>query len=193
MKFGACAALLTLALGMGLSAPVKAQQKRTIAIMPTQYFSADAQSAEAITRALAEQFERQGYTVIAADRATSTFQSQGLDLSTHYPDRVALKFGRAIGADLVAYPRLLAMGIPAAATSEASLLEPAAVLHLRVLNNHTGSPIYFRQIGHEFRADAGAATGEFRLPDPVATETAGHATQVYFERVAGSRQEMRSR
>jgi hypothetical protein len=192
MKFGTCAALLTLALGAGLTAPAKAQQKRTIAIMPTQYFSADAQSAEAITRALAERFEAQGYTVIAADRSSSTFQSQGLDLSTHYPDRVALKFGRAIGADLVAYPRLLAMGLPAA-TAEGGLLDPSAVLHLRVLNNHTGSPIYFRQIGHEFRSDAGAATGEFRLPDPVASETASHATQVYFERVAGSRMEMRSR
>ena len=190
MRIRVSGALLALALGCGLASSASAQRKPTIAIMPAQYFSADADSAAALTRGLAEQFERQGYTVVAADKSQSTFQSMGLSLNQHYPDRVARRFGSSAGADLVAYPRLLALGVPMADVGKDDLLSPAAVVHLRVLNVHTGAAIYFRQISHEFSTDV-ASSGEFKLPDAVASSAAGEATTVYFQRVAGSRKEFR--
>jgi hypothetical protein len=65
------------------------------------------------------------------------------------------------------------------------------VLHVRVLNVHTGKNIYFRQIGHEFRADPVTALNDFTLPEPIAVAAAAEATQNYFQRVAGSREEFR--
>ena len=190
MKLHVSGAILALALGAGIASPAAAQQKPSLAIMPTQYFSADAASAANVTHGLRQAFEGQGYSVMPDDRSASTFQSQGLNANTHYADRIALRFGRAMGSDLVAYPRLLAVGLPMAGQSD-DLLEPNAVLHLRVRNVHTGAPIYFRQIGHEFRADVPTVLAEFRLPEPVATSAASEVTQMYFQRVAGSRQEFR--
>lgn len=180
------------ALALTLAVPARAQDRPTVAIMPTQYFSADAGSAERVTRALAEQYERQGYRVMPMDRAQSAFESLGLQPSRHYADRTALSFGRKMGADLVAYPRLLAMGIPAAANPD-SPLTPEAVLHLRVLNVHSRNPIYCRQIGHPLGSDLASAAEEFRLPAGEATMAANKVTSNYFGRVAGSRQEFRRR
>src|SRR5438045_680003 len=104
--------LTTLALGTAIAGPASAQRKPTIAIMPAQYFSADAESARNVTEGLRTRFESQGYTVIPMDRAQATWSSMGLAPNEHYADRVAVKFGQSIGADLVAYPRLLAVGIP---------------------------------------------------------------------------------
>jgi hypothetical protein len=191
MKLHVIGALSALALGVGLSLPSAAQQKPTIAIMPTQYFTADAQSAENITRGLAQQFEGQGYTVMGQDQSKSTWTSMSLDPSTHYSDRTAIQFGRQMGSDLVAYPRLLALGLPINGVKETDFLAPNAVVHLRVINVHTGKAIYFRQIGHNFNTDVPVAINDFQLPEPVATAAASHVSQNYFERVAGSRQEMR--
>ncbi len=193
-----------LALAAFVTSPAEAQRKPSIVIMPAQYFSADAASAANLTRSLTQQYEQQGYTVIAADKAESAWQSMSLSPSTHYPDRVAVRFGRSAGADLVAYPRLLALGIPAVngETPITGLLEPAAVVHLRVMNVHSGGNIYFRQIAHEFRSDASGATTTnngtttvqtptFTLPEPVAMAAANEVSGMYFQRVAGSRQEFR--
>jgi hypothetical protein len=193
MTFRHSSPLLAAALGLGLLSPAAAQSKPTIAIMPTQYFSADAESAKNLTTGLGQQFEGQGYTVVGADRSDQTFQSLGLSPTTHYADATALKFGRSIGADLVAYPRLLALGIPMANTTgsqSGGMLEPQAVVLLRVLNVHTGGAIYARQIGHSFVTDQPVENvSDFHLPQPVATATATDATSWYFQRVAGSRQE----
>ena len=145
------------------------------------------------TQGLIKQYEAQGYQVMPMDRSTSTWQSMGLNNSQHYPDRVARNFGRQMGADLVAYPRLLAVGLPInnPDLKSVDILQPAAVTHLRVLNVHTGAPIYFRQIAHEFTVDQPVVASEFRLPEPVATATAQEVTEMYFQRVAGSRQEFR--
>jgi|GEM_PF-3909450 len=204
--FGAVAVA---ALGVCVTSPAHAQRRPSIVIMPAQYFGADEQSARNLTQSLAEQFERQGYTVISSDRAESAWQSMNLSSNTHYPDRVAVRFGRQAGADLVAYPRLLSLGIPAVnpPAEPAGMLEPAAVVHLRVLNARTGGNIYFRQIAHEFRSDAAPQTNttvtedmttttvrtpDFTLPQPVATAAANEVTSMYFQNVAGSRQEMRT-
>ena len=185
-------ALLSLGLGAALAVPAAAQDKPTIAIMPTQYFSASSESAANVTRGLASQWERQGYSVLPQERSDAKFQGMGLNPSMHYADRVAAKFGRSIGADLVAYPRLLAVGQPFNGPTSGWMAAPEAVLHLRVINARTGWPIYFRQIGHEFRSDAEIlADARFTLPEPVATAAAEEVSGQYFQRVAGSRQEMR--
>ncbi len=199
MQFRLCTPLLAAALGAGMVAPAAAQQKPSIAIMPTQYFSADAESAKNVTAGLAQQFEGQGYKVQGADQSAQTFSSLNLDPSTHYADAVALKFGRSAGTDLVAYPRLLALGLPFATNTTADtskmsdLIQPAAVVLVRVLNVHTGQAIYARQIAHEYLTDAGmrVAASDFHLPEPVAVATATDVTSNYFQRVAGSREEFR--
>ena len=193
MRLNIRGSLAAAALGLALVSPAAAQTKPSIAVMPTGYFTSSAESADNVTQGLSSQFEGQGYKVMGSDQAMSAFQTLGLNRSQHYADRVALKFGRQMGADLVAYPRLLTVGIPIngelAKTTE--LLQPAAVVHLRVLNVHTGQAIYFRQIGHEFNTDAPTVAANFQLPAPVATASATEVTQMYFQRVAGSRQEYR--
>lgn len=193
MRLNVCGAFAIAVLGVALASPARAQSKPTIAIMPAQYFAAEAESAENLTQGLVRQYEGQGYQVMPLDRSRSTFQSMGLGASQHYADRVAVNFGRQMGADLVAYPRLLSVGIPInnPDLKSAELLQPAAVAHLRVLNVHTGQAIYFRQIAHDFTVDAPQVAADFRLPEPVATATADEVTQMYFQRVAGSRQEFR--
>jgi len=193
MRMNVRGALAAALLGVALAVPAGAQSKPTIAIMPTQYFAAEAESAENLTRGLVRQYEGQGYQVMPMERSRDTFQSMGLSANQHYADRVAVNFGRQMGADLVAYPRLLSVGIPISNPDlrKAELLQPAAVAHLRVINVHTGQAIYFRQIAHDFSVDAPQVASDFRLPEPVATATADEVTQMYFQRVAGSRQEFR--
>jgi len=182
MRFTVSNALMTPALGAALAAPAAAQGKPSIAIMPTQYFSADADSAKNVTSGLASQWERQGYTLIGQDKADAQFQTMSLSPSTNYADRVAVKFGRAVGADLVAYPRLLAVGIPAADAT--GFMAPNAVLHLRVINVHTNRVIYFRQVAYEFDAKPLADLPRGEITQTVAARTAADATRMYFQRVA---------
>ena len=63
--------LLACALGAVFSAPAAAQQ--SVAVMPSLYFSADAESADNVTNGIVQQFEGQGYSVIPMDRSRSTF------------------------------------------------------------------------------------------------------------------------
>lgn len=193
MKYRLCGALFAASLALSMTGVSAQQRKPTLAIMPTQYFSASPESAQNLTQGLVSQFEGQGYTVLPMDKSTSTFQSMGLQPSQNYADRVAIKFGKQMGADIVAYPRLMALGIPATDSSVkvGGLLEPAAVVHLRVLNVHSRTPIYCRQVGHEFRTDVASSASGFTLPGPIASAAATDVTQDYFQRVAGSRQEFR--
>lgn len=178
--------LATLLLGSAFGSPAFAQQP-TIAVMPTLYFSADTQSAENVSTGIVEQFEGQGYSVIPMDRSKSAFTSAGLQPNRHYADAEAIRFGRSVGARLVAYPRLLAVGIPYA--GDGVFAQPNAVILMRVVNVRTGRAIYGRQIGHEFRTDPPAPGATFVLPQPVATATAQQALEQYFQRIKGSRLE----
>src|SRR5687768_2453195 len=93
--------LLAGSLGLLAAGPAPAQRGPTIAIMPTQYFSAPADGAAVVTRGLAEQFDRNGYRVLPLGRSRSTFLQMQLSPRRHYADRVAVRFGRRMGADLV--------------------------------------------------------------------------------------------
>jgi hypothetical protein len=182
---------MLLALALGISLPAAAQQRPTIAIMPAQYFSADEQSAEQVTQALAQEFERQGYHVVPLEQAREAFQAMGLGRSQDIGDKTILAFGRRVRAGLVAHPQLMAVGIPAAAGSDlAGNYTPAAVLYLRVMNVPRKAAIYTRQIGYEFQAERPLGS-EFTLPQTIASAAATQVTSRYFERVAGSRQEYR--
>lgn len=181
--------LFSLSVLAAAASPAAAQRKPSVTIMPTQYFSADAESAGQITRSLAESFERQGYTVLEASKADQQFSSLGLQHNRQYGDATAVKFGKAMGADLVVYPRLLALGIPASDGSNKGNA-PEAVLHLRVLNVASHAPLYCRQVGHQFSISNGSArVQDFHLDSPVATSTVEQATGLYFRSIGGSRQE----
>lgn len=181
--------LMVLALGLGLSTAAAAQQRPTIAFMPTQYFSANEQSAENVTQSLVQQFGSRGYRVVPMERARQTFQEMGFSLTRDIGDREILQFGRRIGADLVGHPQLLAMGIPMAGDIAASGgFTPHAVLYLRVLNTQTGKALYTRQVGQEIPEKRPLGSG-FTLSESTATAVADKVSRGYFERVAGSRQE----
>jgi hypothetical protein len=156
--------------------------------MPTQFFNADEQSAARVTTALVDQFQRQGYRVVPMERTQPAFQSMGLEARRDIADPKILEFGRNLQADLVVHPQLLAVGIPAADSARAGAeFRPTTVLYLRVLNTRTGKNIYTRQIGHRFSDTRGA--GAYSLPQPIAAAAVTDGTRLYFERVAGSRQE----
>jgi hypothetical protein len=183
-------ALAAVIVGCCLPALAAAPQGRTVAIMPTQYFSADAQSADRVTTALVEQFRGHGYNVIPMEKARATFAAMKLEPSRHYADATALQFGRRIGSDLVVYPSLLALGTPATGSdAPPDTTSLGAVLYVRVLNPRTGKTIYTRQVRHHFEV-ANADGGRVTLPAADADATASEVTQNYFERVAGSREEI---
>lgn len=187
---------VTCALGALLLAacavPGAAQRKPTLTIMPTQFFRADAESAARITEGLNGIYGREGYTVMPADRARDMFREMQLGESTHYADSIARDFGRRMGADLVAYPRLLGVGLPIPGAAKGVGLDPQAVVHLRVINVHTGHAVYFRQVAYEFTPETPAVeVARFSISQAVATASAVKVAEPYFRMVAGSRQEYR--
>jgi hypothetical protein len=182
--------LLAAAIAITLASAAAAQRRPTVAIMPAQYFKADAESAENVTRALAKRFQSEHYTVIPLDRSERLFQHMGFRPTTPISDSQLRRFGRRIGADLVARPQLMGVGLPLNPQATASdAPTPKAVLYLRVLNVRTGQPLYTRQVAHYFTAEP-TSTGEYTLSPAVATAAAAQVSRPYFERVAGSRQEI---
>jgi hypothetical protein len=142
--------LLAVGLAAGLASTAAAQQQPTIAVLPAQYYSADASSAQAVTQALMARFKAQGYRVMPLQRVRAVTAAMRYRPNRHYTDGQVVGFGRRLGAPLVAYPRLLALGYPAAARGTSNSVPPgAAVLHLRVINTRTRRPVYFRQIASD--------------------------------------------
>jgi hypothetical protein len=181
--------LAALLLGMGGSTMAAAQTRLTIAVMPTQYFSATQQSADNVTQALVQQYARQGYTVISRDRSRATFRAMGLNRETDFGDPTIARFGHRLGADLVAHPQLLASAVPADRSGAMGrMFPPSAVLYLRVVNARSGKGIYTRQVSYGV-PDARPVAGMYALPPTAATAAVNQLTSHYFERVAGSRQE----
>jgi hypothetical protein len=173
---------------MSVASLASAQARRpTLVVMPAQYFSADAQSAHRVANELAYQFKRRGYNVIPLARSREEFDAMHLRPNRSYSDPVAAKFGRQIGADLVVYPQLMAAGLPYAGNTD----ESGAVLHIRVLNARSGRRLYSRQVRQPFRA-AGSREAGTIVPVQVAGALASKSANFYFERVAGSRQELRT-
>lgn len=183
--------LVTLALGIGLPAAAGAQQRPTLAIVPTQYFAATEQGADHVTQALSQEFARQGYRVVTMDRADVTFRAMGLSRDEDIGDQELVRFGRRLGVDLVAHPQLLSVGTPATRGSRLAWVSPpSAVLYLRVLNARTGKGLYTRQISFDFRGER-PEQGRFAITPLIAAAAVDKVAQNYFERVAGTRQEYR--
>ena len=178
-------AFLALAIALTLAGAAAAQRRPSIAIMPAQYFQAGDESAENVTRGLVEQFEAEQYRVIPMDRSRQVFERMGLSPRHNVSDAQILRFGRRLGADLVAHPQLLAVR---PWQSREAPARARAVLYLRVLNARTGSPVYTRQAATTFTAASESDTRV--LPPAAAADAAAQVSRSYFERVAGSRQEL---
>lgn len=174
-----------------LATAAAAQPRPTMAIMPVQYFRADARSAANLTRALVERFQSEQYRVVPMDRARQLFERMGFSPDRPISDAAILQFGRRLGADLVAHPQLLAVHHWESRASEPEAPTARAVLYLRVLNTQTGRPLYTRQVAYSF-APANADGGTLVLSPRAAAGAAADVSRSYFERVAGSRQEFHS-
>lgn len=183
--------LWTAAAALALATAAAAQPRPTIAIMPVQDFRADARSAANLTRALVARFEAEQYRVLPMDRARQLFERMGLSPDRSISDAAILQFGRRLGADLAAHPQLLAVHHweSRAATPEAPTAR--AVLYLRVLDTQTGRPLYTRQVAYPF-TPVSAEGGTLILSPRAAAGAAADVSRSYFERVAGSRQELHS-
>src|SRR5207302_175028 len=134
-------AVLTVVAALAFASGATAQRRPTIAIMPAQHSQPDARSAENVTRGLVDRFEAEQYRVIPMERSRELFQRMGLDRRPNVSDAAILRFGRRLGADLVARPQLLAVRHWEKRTTEVG--EPAgarAVVYLRVLSARTGQP-----------------------------------------------------
>jgi hypothetical protein len=103
---------------------------------------------------------------------------------------VAVEFGRRVGADLAVYPQLLAVGMPYGRSARTSYPSGGgAVLHLRVMNTRTGGRLYSRQVREPSHA-TGSSVASAPVPPAMAGALATRTSKLYFERVAGSRQEI---
>jgi hypothetical protein len=183
--------LVACAMWIGLiSAAIAEAPRPGLAIMPAQYMSADAPSAALVTNELADQFQSHGYSVIPMDKARAEFEAMGLQPGRPYGDDVAAQFGRRLGVGLVVYPQLLAVGRAyGTLASSTNPNESGAVLHIRVVNTHTGQRLYCRQVRQPFPAEAAEAGA--LVPRAQAAALASSVSGLYFERVAGSREEIR--
>ena len=183
--------LLALPLLAGLAAPgFAAPARKTVVVLPAGYFSADQTSANRVTKGLRGAFQNQGYRVVEPERASVAAANSGINRRQHYSDREVLRVGRRLGADLVAYPRVLALGLGVNARGEDEPA-PEAVVLLRVIDVRTGRAVYARQVGEE--ADLEQSGRRLVLEQGAASATASAAARPYFQRVAGTRQETRPR
>lgn len=169
-----CKLSVPLAFGALLfTTPVFAASQHRVALLPTQYFNADAQSAAAVTQGLTSALGRKGLTVV------SVKAPRGYGTHRNYSDRAALRFARSVHAEYVAYPRLMAVGLPAARAKKLDLpVKPSAVILLRIINVRTGRASYGRQIGHEFVAQPGQ-DGRYHLTSKEAAAAAKEVLSAY--------------
>jgi hypothetical protein len=169
--------------------PAPGGQNLTVAVIPAQYFSADAESAANLTEGIRQDFTSKGWNVLPTETVKSAWDAMGMKNGVHYPDKTAIELGQKVNADLVVYPRLLALGIPIPMerTGEPGL-KPAAVVHLRVMNVKRNRSIYFNQIAQEYTVGEPIQVASFQLPSAVAQTASTQVLAGFFERVAGSRQ-----
>jgi hypothetical protein len=176
-------ALLAAAMLLGLMLPAIAQRRLIVAVMPTQYFAADAESAAHLTDGLLAEFGQQGYILLPSDCTKAVASAMELRSDRHYADAVPLEFGKRLQADLVVYPRLLALApSPSDGTGEKKLRGSALIL-LRVLNVHTRRAIYAQQLRYEFEDEPGADCHAFRLGRPHGRAAAELSLKGYWRSV----------
>jgi len=151
--------------------------------MPALYFSADATSAAVFTEGLRQEMRDRGWQVSSSTASAAAAQAVGLRSRVHQPDWKAVAFGRQLKADVIVYPRLLALGVGVGGPSDVCP-DPAAVLLLRVLDARTGRCLYSRQVAYPVKELVRKST------DPLETFTltaeTGHAAAVAA--LAGFRQ-----
>jgi hypothetical protein len=146
---------------------------RTAAVMPALYFSADAASAARLTDGLREEMRARGWTVVSPAESAAAASAIGLPPRTSQPDWMALEFGHRLNADLVLYPRLLAIGAGISGPSPVQP-DPAAVVLLRILDVRGGRSVYSRQVAYPLKRVARPAEGA--ASEFVLTADTGRAT-----------------
>ena len=159
----------------------------TVAVIPAQWYSADAESAQRLTEGIRNDFVARGWDLVPEETVRNAAQTMGLKNGIHYPDETIMRLGRSLHVNLVVYPRLLALGVPvAAATPDVRLIDPAAVVHVRVLDVTRKRALYCNQIAHEFNGDGMVDLRAFALPAPECRAAATEALGGFFTpRVAG--------
>lgn len=130
--------------------PAPTPVTRTAAVMPALYFSADPTSAAALTEGLRQELLARGWQVVSPTASAAAAQAVGIQRRAHQPDWKALAFGRRLNADVIVYPRLLALGVGVGGPSDVCP-DPAAVLFVRVLDARTGRCLYSRQVAHPLK------------------------------------------
>ncbi len=185
-----CAALV--AAGSVHAAPQKSSSRKpaldpaklTVAILPAQAFSADAESAARLTDGVRHGFAARGWKVIAPERVAEAWRALGMQDRVHYTDTAILRVGRKLGVDLVVYPRLLVLGLPVATALKAGGARqpwaPSAVVHVRVLDGRQGRPLFHNQVEHAYRTAETADAGSFRLPESDGRRAAARLLARFF-------------
>ena len=166
-------------------APASAQEARgvRVAVLPAQYFRADAQTALRISEGMRRDFAARGWTVVPEQRVKAAWDAAGLDPGVHYADREVAEIGRRAGADLVVYPRLLALGPPPGSGRGApAALSPEAVVRVRIVSVKRRQGIYFNQIGQGHERVPWLAFRRQTLPARVAQTAASRALAAFFHR-----------
>jgi hypothetical protein len=157
-----------------------------VAVIPAQWFSADAESAERLTEGVRKDFAGRGWRVLPETAVQNAAGAMGLKNGVHYTDGAIIRLGRKVHADLVVYPRLLAMGLPVAATDTGYNPQPAAVVHVRVLDVTGRRSLYCNQIAHPISGDGAAGLEGFALSPSEGRVAATQALGGFFTpRLAG--------
>src|SRR4051794_5207330 len=167
--------------------PARSVRKITVAVIPAQWFTADAESAQRLTEGIRRDFASRGWRVLSDTTVQTAAGAMGLKNGVHYPDAAILHLGRTLHADVVVYPRLLTMGLPVTALSaQARIMDPAAVLHVRVLDVTRKQAVYCNQVAHPFNGDGAASVKGFALSASESRVAAARALGGFFTpRVAG--------
>jgi hypothetical protein len=126
--------------------------KGTVALVPAHVFKGDAGNGPVVTQALRDSLERQGFTVLPAERVEQALRGQKLDTSRILTDFQLGGVRRATGADWVVYSRVLSvgMGINAKGERQANIL-------VNVLGKQSRTFVHTKQVGHVFAVGDGEA------------------------------------
>jgi len=151
----------------GRAPAARSVRDKTVAVIPAQWYRADAESAQRLTEGIDKNFSARGGKLLPEETVRSAATAMGLKDGSLYSDAALIRLGRQVHADLIVYPRLLALGLPAAALHpEPRGVASAAVVHVRVIDVKRRRAVYCNQVAHEFKTEGEAGSDHFALSGP---------------------------
>ena len=145
-------------------AAARSVQKTTVAVIPAQWYAADEESAQRLTEGIRKEFATRGWDLLPEEAVRSAAAAMRLKNGSLYSDATLIRLGRSARADLVVYPRLLALGAPVAASSaKVAGIASAAVVLVRVIDVKGKRALYCNQISHEFKREGAVDVDNFAL------------------------------